>query len=85
MPKRVNKMPKWATKMLGNMLLNICCQNIFFGIFTPIKNAGVKAFMKLTPEKILLDLVCEMHYGSFVLRNLLFSILQGYIKISRGK
>ena len=57
------KLPKWVTKMsnknskISNMLLNICCQknwriicqNIFFSIFTPTKNASIKDFMKLTP------------------------------------
>ena len=26
-------------------------QNLFFGIFTPLTNAGIKAFVKLTPGK----------------------------------
>ena len=52
------KMPKWASKTLT---LPTCCsiivakklaflsQNIYFGVFTPLKNAGIKAFIKLTP------------------------------------
>ena len=54
-------MPKLATKMLKLATFSsifvakkivVLLQNIFFGVFTPIKNSGIKAFMKLTPGKI---------------------------------
>ena len=43
------KMPKWATK---TPKWTTCCSKFVApksGVFLPIKNAGVKAFMKLTP------------------------------------
>ena len=47
------KMPKWTTKCSNWQHVAkkwpFKRQNIFFGVFTDIRNAGVKAFMKLTP------------------------------------